>query len=109
MEKELVLQLRYIGMLPKIEYREYRFFIADEDKGGRPVVLTIDNGFFLKNLLRFQEAPDLCYQKMLSDLRSETKDAPIRSRSQVTAADIEFYREAHPTTRPRKGILRRGL
>jgi len=109
MAKDLVLQLRYIGMLPKIEYREYRFFIDDKDKGVRPVILTIDNGFFLKNLLMFQEAPDLCYQKLLSDLRSETKDTPIRGRSQVTAADIEFYRDAHPTTRSRKGALRRGL
>jgi hypothetical protein len=109
MEKDLVLQLRYIGMLSRIEYREYRFFIEDRDKGGRPVVLTIDNGFFLNHLLMFQEAPDLCYQKMLSDLLSETKDTPIRGRSQVTAADIESYREAHPTTRSRKGTLRRGL
>lgn len=90
------MRLRYIGVISQIEGLEYGFRIEDKDKDARLVVMMIESGFFKKYDLMFQEAPDLCYQKLLADLRTESSELPISPRSSVTAADIARYRELHP-------------
>jgi hypothetical protein len=101
MARDLVLQLRYLGVMPQTGHREYGFRIEDKDKGVRQVVLMIDDAVFLSHQLMFQEAPDLCYQKVLTDLTNETPDTPISSRVSVSASDITHYRDSHPTARSR--------
>ena len=90
------MHLRYIGVIPQTECLEYGFRIEDKDKDPRLVVMMIESGFFKKYELMFQEAPDLCYQKLLTDLRNETVEVPISSRLSITASDIAHYRESHP-------------
>ena len=108
MAKDLVLQLRYIGMLPQLGHREYRFQIEAHDKSIRTVALTIDDGIFRKNLLMFQEAPDLCYQKVLLDLSNETPSAPLCSRVTVTGIDIANHRGSHSTAKGRNRLRVQG-
>jgi hypothetical protein len=99
MLKDLVLKLKFLGVIPQIGYVEYGFQIEDEDKSRRLVVLTIEDLLLHKNSLMLQEAPDLCYQKILANLEDETTDARIPSRMPVTASDIANYRDVHPTTK----------
>ena len=103
------MNLRYIGVIPQTDYMEYGFQIEDKDKDPRLVVLMIESGLFKQYALMFQEAPDLCYQKLLADLRNETVEFPVHPRLSVTASDIEHYRESHPigkSSRPRnKSVL----
>jgi hypothetical protein len=106
MAKDLVLQLRYVGMLPQTGHREYRFQIEAQDKSVRAVALTIEDGIFRKNQLMFQEAPDLCYQKLLADVINETAGTPICSLSSVTDTEIATYRNSHPTGRLRRMAAR---
>ena len=106
MAKDLVLQLRYLGMLPQIGHREYRFQIEAHDKSVRTVVLTIDDGIFLKHQLMFQEAPDLCYQKLLADVINEATGEPICSLASVKDSEIVTYRNSHPTGKLRKMAAR---
>jgi hypothetical protein len=106
MAKDFVLHLRYMGMLPQIGHREYRFRIEAVDQSLRNVALTIDDAIFRNHLLMFQEAPDLCYQKMLADYERETTDAPIRSRATVTEAEVASYRDSHPIGKVRKTAFR---
>ncbi len=101
MQKDLVLQLKYVGVIPQRGFREYSFTIESKDKTVREVVLTIDDGVFMENQLMFQEAPDLCYQKLLADMESETPDVPISSRASVTPSEIAFYRDTHPLGKQR--------
>jgi len=88
--------LRYIGVISQAECLEYGFRIEDKDKEPRLVVMRIESGHFKKYALMFQEAPDLCYQKLLADLKSETADLPVGARLSVTESDITHYRELHP-------------
>jgi hypothetical protein len=97
-----VLQLRYLGVLPQPECLEYGFQIDDKDKAPRLVVLMIETGFFKQHNLLPQEAPDLCYQRLLAELRNETAELPVEPRYSVTASDIAEYRQSHPTTKSRK-------
>ena len=85
----------YLGVVPKTGYREYGFNVEDEDKSLRQVVLTIDNLLFVSNRLNFQEAPDLCYQKLKTDLIGEEGGNLISSRVPVTASDLDSYRGLH--------------
>jgi len=106
MLKDIVLQLKYLGTMPQAGYVEYGFSIENKDKSMRQVVLTIDDAFFLKHDLKIQEAPDLCYQKLLAQVRSENCEVPVLSRSAITAMDIQSYRENHPTAKLRRSHVR---
>jgi hypothetical protein len=106
MTRDLVLQLRYVGVFPQIGYREYRFNIEQDSADTREVSLTIADDLFTHNRLMFQEAPDLCYQKLLTDLRNESEETRISRRVAVTVTDIDFYRESHPAVRGRKMTAR---
>jgi len=102
MSKDLVLQLRYLGVMPQVGFVEYGFRIENKDKSVRQVILTIEDDLFRKHDLKFQEAPDLCYQKVLMDLEVEQADSSIPLSMAVTALDIAHYRDSHPTTKLRK-------
>jgi hypothetical protein len=66
----------------------------------------IEAGLFKKHALMFQEAPDLCYQKLLADIKNETEEFPISSRSAITVSDIAHYRELHPSGKSSKSRFR---
>lgn len=103
MLKDLVLHLRYLGVIPQVGYVEYGFRIENKDKSVRQIVLTIEDDFFRKNDLKPQEAPDLCYQKVLMDLDDEKADSQVPfCVLPVTALDIAHYRDLHPTTKLRR-------
>ena len=102
MARDLACQLRYLGVIPQAGCIQYGFRIEDKDKKFRLVVLEIEAGVFQKKELMFQEAPDLCYQKVLSGLGNETAESPIDEHLPVTASDIAHYREMHPTTKQRR-------
>jgi hypothetical protein len=90
--------LRYLGKISKPEHSEYGFRIENEDRSVRLLILTIANSFFLTKQLMVQEAPDLCYQKVLTELKSEAADQ-FRELILVTGPDIEQYRAFHPNLR----------
>lgn len=106
MSKDLVLQLRYLGVMPQAGFVEYGFRIENKDKSVRQVVLTIADDLFRKHDLKLQEAPDLCYQKVLMDLEVEKTDSRFPFCVPVTALDVAHYRDLHPTARLRKHTRR---
>ena len=102
MSKDLVLRLRYLGVLPQVGFIQYGFRIENKDKNVRQVIVTIADDFFRNKELKLQEAPDLCYQKVLTDLSAENADAGFPSNTSVTASDIAHYRDLHPIAKSRK-------
>jgi hypothetical protein len=104
MLNDLVLKLRYLGSIPQIGFIEYGFRITEKDRTLRQIILTIEDVFFQRNDLKFQEAPDLCYQKVLSDLNDERPDVGMPACVPVTALDIAHYRDLHPNVKLRKTL-----
>jgi hypothetical protein len=104
MSKDLVLQLRYLGVIPQAGFVEYGFRIENKDKSTRQVILTIADDFFLHSDLKPQEAPDLCYQKVLLGLDVEKTDSCSSFSVPVTALDIARYRDLHPIAKLRKHL-----
>jgi hypothetical protein len=107
MATHLAFQLRYIGVIPQEGCMEYGFHLEEKGKDLRLIVMKIESGLFRGSELMIQEAPDLCYQKLLADLQSEEAEGPVRARVSVTASDIARYRESHPTVKARKAGSRR--
>ncbi len=93
-------QLRYLGMIPQSNHSEFGFQIENEDKTVRLLVLTVANSVFLTKQLMVQEAPDLCYQKVLTNLKSETPGGgPVEELISVNDMDIAHYRAGHPNVK----------
>jgi hypothetical protein len=107
MTKDLVLKLKFLGSINQSDFIEYGFRIDDEDDSYRIVILTIDNSHFSEYKLMRQEAPNLCYQKVLAGLDGEKAGTLIPLRAPVTVTDISDYRELHPSGKLRKHALRR--
>jgi hypothetical protein len=91
-------QLSYLGVISQPGRSDYGFRIINDDKSARLLVLTIDAAVFLTKQLLLQEAPDLCFQKVLADLRS---DAPalVEETIGITEMDIVNYRASHVKTK----------
>jgi hypothetical protein len=93
-------QLRYLGTISKPEHWEYGFQIENPDKTVRLLVLTIANSIFSNRQLLVQEAPDLCYQKVLAYLR-DAAGISAEDYIPISASDIENYRALHPNVKLR--------
>ncbi len=91
-------QLRYLGTISKPEHSEYGFRIENPDKTERLLVLAIANSVFLTKQLMVQEAPDLCYQKVLAYLQDATA-APTDECIYISESDIANYRAFHPNAK----------
>jgi hypothetical protein len=90
--------LRYLGVNRQAGYVEYEFHVGqNKTQDSRRVVLTIQSDVFASRELMLQEAPDLCYQKLLAELGRDTYQSSLESRIAVTADDIAAYRQSHPT------------
>lgn len=91
-------QLRYLGTISKPEHSEYGFQIENPDKTLRLLVLTIAKSVFLTRQLMVQEAPDLCYQKVLAYLRDATAGS-AEDHIPISESDIANYRAFHPNVK----------
>jgi hypothetical protein len=98
-------QLSYLGVITKPEHSEYGFQIINDDKTVRLLILTIANSVFLTKQLLVQEAPDLCYQKVLADLKSNIPTL-IEENIVISEADLTQYRASHPNISPKRKSFR---
>lgn len=92
--------MRYLGVIPRQELSEFGFQIENPDKTVRLLILTIANSIFREKQLMMQEAPDLCYQKILADLQSATPGL-VEEVVPISESDVAKYRAGHPNARVR--------
>jgi hypothetical protein len=100
--------LCYLGVIQRPEFSEYGFRITNEDKTARLLILTIANSVFLTKQLMVQEAPDLCFQKVLADLRSEVPALTDQS-VVISESDLVQYRASHPNTSLKRKSFRKPI
>lgn len=87
-------RVEYVGVKVTEEAREYVLRATTELGEQAEHTLVIPHEAFRTELIRYQDAPDICYQKLLRQLIA-TGAALIERRHQVTDADLEEYRQAH--------------
>ena len=91
-------KLRYLGVSVLAGRREYSFVIRDEEE--RRFTLVVCDADFASKRISFQEAPDLCYQKLEAALKADDSvEGPVL----VTAEDVIRYREGHQRSKTIRG------
>ena len=88
------LYVQYVGFVAGTDTREYTFSVKNGSDKAREFQLTIPNEAFLSNRVRFQDAPDICSQRLRCELATSANQ-PVETRFTITDAEIDQYRVAH--------------
>jgi len=95
---------RYLGFEITPEGRVYALQVTREEEA-RTFRFLIRHAAFAAREARFQDAPDLCYQRLGRELSADP-DLPSESRFEVTPEELLDYRVSHQpgaSGRPRRG------
>lgn len=91
-------RLEYIGVTASATEREYTMRLRESAAEPRDFVIVISSEAFRSERVRFQDGPDICYQKMQRELLAcEGTGTWPGDRLLVTDAEIEEYRASHAT------------
>lgn len=91
--------IQYLGFELKSRGRDYRYRVVDPKSETREFTLTILNQAFASRQVPYQDAADLCYQKLRRDLATETAENPIPRHHTVSSVELDLYRERHRPSR----------
>jgi hypothetical protein len=93
--ESLSVQIQYLGFHLKPRGREYLYLVVDPKSQNREFTYTITNQLFVEKSLPYQDAADLCYQKLRKDLDLETPDQPLPRHSTLSDQELKEYCEKH--------------
>lgn len=84
--------VQYIGFQVKPLTREYTFNVrgAGED---REFTLNIANEAFVSHRASYQDAPDICSQRLQAELAAHSNH-PLETQYAISSAELDTYRES---------------
>ncbi len=89
------MQIQYLGFQTKPRGRDYFYRVINTKSEKREFTFTISNQAFAERRVPYQDAADLCYQKLQKDLGLETAEQPLPLRSTLSNQELDEYREKH--------------
>ncbi len=89
------MQIQYLGFELKPGGRDYTYRVLAPKSEARQFTLTISNKAFIEIRVPYQDAADICYQKLQRELLAETQECPLRRRSSVSDEELREYQEKH--------------
>lgn len=95
------MQIQYLGFETKPRGRDYLYRVIDPKAPKREFTFTISNQAFAEKRVPFQDAADLCYQKLQKALDLETAEQPIAGHSTLSNQELDEYREKHRPAKKR--------
>lgn len=95
------MQIQYMGFEPKARSRDYSYRVLDPKSEAREFTLSILNQSFLDRRLPYQDAADLCYQRLQRALNDETVSEPVPRYWIVSNQDLDAYQSKRRPTRRR--------
>jgi hypothetical protein len=87
-----VVRIEYLGFSDNGAFREYRLRVIEGTNPTRDFVLLIAHEAFAAQHARYQDGPDICYQKMLKAFEASPEQA---ERLTLSVEDLKDYRMAH--------------
>jgi len=84
--------VQYLGFQAKHLVREYAFQVR-EAGAEREFTLGIANEAFLSHRARYQDAPDICAQRLQAELAAN-ENHPVQTQYVITSAELDAYRTA---------------
>ncbi len=91
--------IQYLGFQLKPRGRDYNYRVVAAKSEPREFTLTISNQAFADRHVPYQDAADLCYQKLRKDLAAETAESPIPRHHTVSIQELDEYRARHRPAR----------
>jgi hypothetical protein len=92
--------LQYVGFETKGAVREYTFTRRGTDGAFSEYFVSIANDAFVTHRVRYQDAPDICSQRLHREFATQTDDRPS-SRFSITDAELADYQVGHaPKSKP---------
>jgi hypothetical protein len=93
--------VEYVGFTSDEVDRRYVLRVKQLSGEAREFTLVIPNQAFLAHLVRYQDAPEICFLKLQRELAAHADGMP-ESRLYVTDADLEDYRTSHAPRPPQR-------
>ena len=90
-----MVQIQYLGFQTKPRGRDYLYHVIDGKAEKREFIFTISNQAFAERRVPYQDAADLCYQKLQKALGSETAERPLPPHTTLSDQELDEYREKH--------------
>jgi len=100
MSKSLVIQ--YVGFQLKPRGRDYSYRVVDPKNEPREFTLTISNQAFVERHVPYQDAADLCYQKLQKELSAESAEHPLQRHFTISDQELDEYRERNRPVKKRR-------
>jgi hypothetical protein len=92
--------IQYLGFETTPCGRDYSYRVTDAKSEKREFTFTISNQAFAEKRVPYQDAADLCYQKLQQALGLETPERPLPGHSTLSNQELDEYREKrHPVKR----------
>ncbi|HWS97554.1 MAG TPA: hypothetical protein VN620_13895 [Candidatus Methylomirabilis sp.] len=82
--------IQYLGFQAKQLVREYSFQVR-EAGAEREFTLNIANEAFVSHLVRYQDGPDICAQRLQAELAAHANH-PLQTEYVITSAELDSYR-----------------
>ena len=86
--------LQYVGFETKGTVREYTFTRRGSGGESCEYFVTIANAAFVAHRVRYQDAPEICSNRLHREFATGT-DHPPSTRFSVTDAELAEYKKAH--------------
>jgi hypothetical protein len=85
--------IRYVGFVSTLAGRDYTLLVRLGELSA-PVIVRIPHAAFSGHLTRYQDAPDICFLKVQSELALHENQPPVETLV-VTDLELAAYRTAH--------------
>ena len=95
--------VQYVGFQSDLLAREYRFSVREAGED-REYSVKIANEAFVSHRARYQDAPDICSQRLQAELAAHANH-PAETDYVITSAELDAYRDSR-TEKPRRGPWR---
>lgn len=86
--------VEYNGFQNRPMGREYAFTVHKQAREDTHYTVTISNEAFLSRHARYQDAPEICSQRLHRELDAQANH-PSATSFCITEADLDDYRDAH--------------
>jgi hypothetical protein len=91
--------VQYVGFNANNLVREYRFQVRESGEE-REFTLNIANEAFVSHLARYQDAPDICAQRLHAELAAHANH-PLETQFVITTAELDAYQTSR-AEKPRR-------
>ena len=93
------ISIQYICFQVKPHGRDYSYYVLDPPSASRHFTFTISHQAFAERHILYQDAADICYQKLQREILAETGERPLQPHCTVSDQELDAYRATHRPTK----------